>query len=103
MKKIIILAAIALSFTASASAQYRRDNAGMSDENRRERQGIRNGSITRGEAVRIEKEQRDYRRAVVNARSDGYVSPRERVNIRRQDRQVDRTIYRSRNNCNRRG
>lgn len=103
MKKILILAAVCFAFAASASAQFRTDRPGMRDENRRERQGIRNGSITRGEAIRIEKQQRDYRRAVVGARADGYVSPRERANIRRQDRQVDRTIFRTKRNCNRRG
>lgn len=103
MKKILTLTAVCFAFAISASAQFRTDKPGMRQENMRERQGIRNGSITRGEAIRIEKQQRDYRRAVVGARADGYVSARERVNIRRQDRQVDRTIFRTKHNCNRRG
>lgn len=102
MKKIIILTAVCFAFAATASAQFRKDRPGMRQENMRERQGIRNGSITRGEAMRIEKEQRDYRRAVVRAGADGHISPRERANIRRQDRQVDRTIFRTKHNCIRR-
>lgn len=102
MKKIIVLTAVCFAFAISASAQFRRDGAGLRDENRRERQGIRSGEITRGEAFRIEKQKRDYRRAIVGARADGRISPRERFNIKRQDRQVDRSIYRSKHNCIRR-
>ncbi|MBL7726230.1 MAG: hypothetical protein JNM68_01020 [Dinghuibacter sp.] len=102
MKKIIILTAVTCMLVVSASAQIGTDGPGLRDENRRERQGIRSGEITRGEAVRIQKEKRDYRRAVTRAAADGRISPRERVHIKRQDRQLDRTIFRSKHNCKRR-
>jgi hypothetical protein len=102
MKKIIILAAVSFMLTTTASAQIRKDGPGLRDENRRERQGIRSGEITRGEAFRIGKEKRDYRQAVSRASADGRITPRERVNIKRQDRQVDRSIFRSKHNCRKR-
>jgi hypothetical protein len=105
MKKIIVLTAVCFSIAVSASAQLgtRNDGPGLRDENRRERTGIRSGEITLGEAAKIGREKRQYRRAVAVAGADGRITPRERVNIKRQDRQLDRAIYRSKHNCNKRG
>lgn len=96
MKKTLfsILALVAL----AGSLQAQTEKSTLRDERIRTAHGIRSGAITRGEAALIKKQAKDVRRARRLAMADGKVSPRERVMIAHQDRQLDRTIRRSKHN-----
>jgi hypothetical protein len=97
-KKIILAVLLIAGITAGASAQtvYGQQR----NERNRIEQGVRNGSLTRGETRRLEREQRDIHRDIRNARRDGYMSPYERANIRREERYASRDIYRAKHNRN---
>ena len=96
-KKFILFVLLLTSIAAGASAQtiYGRERS----ENYRIQEGVRNGSIGRGEERRLDREQRyihqDIRRAHYN---DGYINPYERANIRREERFASRDIYRAKHN-----
>lgn len=60
--------------------------------------GIRKGSITPDEFMKLNQEMhriRDYR---MRALSDGYISPKERRKLNRMLNKADRHIYRANNN-----
>jgi len=97
MKKIILALVLLTGITAAASAQtiYGRER----NENYRIQQGVRDGSITRGEERGLDREQRYIRQDVRRARyNDGYINPYERANIRREERFASRDIYHARHN-----
>ena len=61
-------------------------------------QGVRRGELTRGEAWRLRAGQGQVRRMEQRAKSDGRVTPRERMRLdRAQDRQ-SRRIFRLKHN-----
>lgn len=81
-------------FTISASAQLNN----RTHSKARIAQGVRSGELTGRETVRLVREQREIRQDIRRAKSDGCISPRERINIRQDQRQASRHIYRARHN-----
>jgi len=65
---------------------------------RRIERGVRNGTITRGEYRRLEREQRHLRYARRRAWSDGYLTWRERERLLRVNRRFNRHIYWAKHN-----
>jgi cell division septum initiation protein DivIVA len=98
MNKRIILAVLLIAATAAgANAQAIRGKA--RDEHYRIAEGVRDGSLTRGETGRLAREQRDIHQDIRRARAnDGHIGPVERANIRREERQASRDIYRAKHN-----
>ena len=96
MKKSILLFAVLVALTVSAKAQT--EKRSLRDERRRIAQGIRSGQITKAEALVLRKQAKDVRRTKAIAKADGVVTPQERGAIARQDRQLDRTIRRTKHN-----
>jgi len=101
MKKSILLLAVLVALTVSAKAQT--EKRSLRDERRRIAQGIRSGQITKAEALVLRKQAKDVRRTKAIAKADGVVTPQERGAIARQDRQLDRTIRRTKHNKRTRG
>jgi hypothetical protein len=60
-------------------------------------QGVKSGELTRREAVRLEAQQAKIQHKKRVAKADGVVTPRERVDIRTDQRQANRTIRRNKN------
>lgn len=100
MKQAIYLMAI-LFVSFSLHAQTKED-LNFKGEKKRIHQGIASGEITRAEARHIRKEMRAVQYAKRNALRDGHITPKERVRIAKQDKQLDRAIYRSKHNNRRR-
>jgi F0F1-type ATP synthase membrane subunit b/b' len=97
MKRLvsIILSAvfvISLGIVATASTPY--INRREREEQRRIRQGVRNGELTRREAGRLEAEQARIRVAERFARADGTVTRRERYSLNRMLNHASRDIHR---------
>jgi hypothetical protein len=84
-----------------ASAQNR--PAVPLNQRARIRQGVQDGSLTRTEAQRLRRQEKQLRRQVVrNRRDGGGLTPRENRRIRANTRQNSRMIARLRNNGRRR-
>lgn len=99
MKKAILMLAIVFATASATNAQNGvREDANFKGEKARVAQGVRSGEITRGEAKVIKKQARDVQRAKCGARADGVVTKRERATIAKQDRQLDRTIRKTKHN-----
>jgi uncharacterized membrane protein YebE (DUF533 family) len=90
--KILFVAIIMLGFAASAAAQSARN------QHRRIAQGVRSGELTRAETRNLVRDQREIRRDVRAAKSDGVVTPGERREIRQDRRQASREICRKKHN-----
>jgi hypothetical protein len=96
-KKIILSVLLLAGIAAGANAQTIYGQA--RNEQYRINEGVRDGSLTRGETYRLEREQRDIHRDIRRAyRNDGYINPYERANIRREERLASRDIYRDKHN-----
>jgi len=95
MKNLVLSFAI---LTSVLSFAQQREDRNLRGERKRVAQGIKSGEIKPREAVAIEKQAQDVKQAKRYALADGKVTSRERANIARQDRQLDRTIYRTKHN-----
>src|SRR5215831_11724100 len=96
--KLLLAVVLLLGVSAAASAQTIGDRA----RNQRERiyDGRRNGDLTRGEEFRLNQEQRHIDNNLFRARRDGYINPRERRHILREERRASRRIYFYKHNRN---
>ncbi len=70
----------------------------LKNDNRRIRQGVRSGELTKSEVVKLKKEERDIRKDEKEARQDGVVTAAERKDIRSDKRKLSRDIYRKKHN-----
>ena len=94
--KLLLAVVLLLGVSAAASAQTIGDRA--RHERERIYDGRRNGDLTRGEEFRLNQEQRNIDHDLFRARRDGYISPRERRHILREERRANRRIYFYRHN-----
>ena len=98
MKKLLFSAlAFALlggTYTASAQTATPGITARQRAEQARIRQGVRSGELTRPEAARLRAREADIREDKREARADGVVTRDERQDIRKDERQTSRAIYR---------
>lgn len=102
MKRSRIAAVLAVSLCAVTSvsfadAQHRpRDpavNARQHHQRARIHQGVRSGELTRREAGRLAREQRDIRRLEREYKSDGVLTGAERRDLHREQNGASRDIY----------
>lgn len=91
MKRIIVgLMATALMAFGQGAIQQRAKN-----QHNRIQQGVRNGSLTKPEAARLRRQQREIRRDVRQDRRDGgRLTKLERKQAKREQNQASRRIYR---------
>ena len=106
MKRVVsILLAItfvvALGISASAQQTPSVDRREYRQQ-RRIRQGVRSGRLSRREAARLERQQARTRRLEARAKSDGVVTRRERARLQRRENRTSRHIYRQKHDRNRR-
>ena len=95
MKNLVLSFAI---LTSVLSFAQQREDRNLRGERKRIAQGIKSGEIKPREAVAIEKQARDVKQAKRAAAADGQITVKERAKIARQDKQLDRTIYRKKHN-----
>jgi hypothetical protein len=62
------------------------------------KQGVRSGELTKGETLRLEREQAKIQHDKKVAKSDEKVTPNERRQIRHKQRRASRDIYRLKHN-----
>ncbi len=68
------------------------------NQQRRIRQGVRSGELTKSEAIRLEKEQKEIQQEKKEAKADGVVTAEERKDIHQEQNQASRRIYRKKHN-----
>jgi methylthioribose-1-phosphate isomerase len=95
--KLFVVAAIMFSLgISSASAQVRQK---AQNQHQRIKQGVRSGELTKPEAINLAKDQREIRQDIRTAKNnDGVITPTERKEIRQDQRQASRKIYRKKHN-----
>lgn len=99
MKSKIVLA-IAIAFFASivdASAQTATPviKKTAREERARIKQGVESGELTKREARKLKAEQADIHQDIKAAKADGVVTPAERKDIKQDQRQASRRIYKN--------
>ena len=99
MKKTLfsLLAAcglLAVSTAAMAQTATPVINARQHNERARIRQGVASGELTRPEAARLRGREADIRQDKRAAKADGVVTRDERQDIRKDENQASRAIYR---------
>ena len=94
----ITTAGIAATTTAGTAIARRASSAVMRRNDRRIDNGTRDGSLTRGEANRLDHGQNRVDRYQAGARSDGRVSPYERGRIDQMQNNQSQRIYNARHN-----
>jgi uncharacterized membrane protein YebE (DUF533 family) len=98
MKKLVsvlLTIAFALSLSAVSMAQRTRViNKREYRQQKRIRQGVRSGSLTRREAAKLERQQAVTHAEEAAARADGKVTGRERRHIRHRELRTSRRVYR---------
>lgn len=95
MKNLVLSFAI---LTSVLSFAQQREDRNLKGERKRVAQGIKSGEIKPREAVIIEKQAQGVKQAKRAAVADGQITVKERAKIARQDKQLDRTIYRKKHN-----
>ena len=107
MKKtssILIAVVISLFVGLSAMAQTtpgtrtQHINRRQHEQQARIRQGVRSGELTRGEARRLERNERQIRQEERAARADGVVTREERREINKDLNKTNRRVYRAKHN-----
>jgi len=67
-------------------------------QQKRIKQGVRSGELTKREFLRLEREQYGIQQEKKEAKADDTVTKRERAHIRREQKQASRHIYRAKHN-----
>jgi hypothetical protein len=99
MKRTLLALTLIVASVGTANA-YGTSTPGIdgrqANQENRIRDGIRDGSLTRSEAGGLIQEQRRIQQLESRAKSDGYISARERNEIRRAQENASRHIYQER-------
>ena len=97
-----LIAAVALlATTHPASAQTATPGITARQQSQRARikQGVASGELTRPEAARLRTREADIRQDKRAAKSDGIVTRDERQDIRKDEKQASRAIYRQKHDA----
>ena len=79
----------------SASAQVRKRER---NQDARIAQGVKSGELTKAETKNLVNKEKDVRQDVKEAKADGVVTPTEKKEIRKDQNQASRAIYRKKHN-----
>jgi hypothetical protein len=99
-KTMMILSVLTALILLAGSVTWAHGPAGQRQRRQSERisGGVRTGKITKGESIRLNREQRRIRQAFRHAWRDGCMSPRERRHINRLQAKAGRHIYLAKHN-----
>lgn len=96
--KAKILAAIAIVMAFSISSADAQVVKRAKVQHQRIRQGVRSGELTKAEAINLRNGQKEIRQDVKEAKADGTISKDERKDIRQDQNQESRKIFRKKHN-----
>jgi hypothetical protein len=93
-----IVAVIGFSSIGYAQTKTRRVDRREQNQQKRVADGLKDGSITSGEAARIERGEAKIQRDEAKAKSDGVVTAREKAKLNRELNHTSREIRRDKHN-----
>ncbi|HYV04974.1 MAG TPA: hypothetical protein VFB82_10325 [Blastocatellia bacterium] len=101
---ILVSGAFALSLGVLAIAQTQTPSINNREHRQQKRikQGVNNGSLTKKEAARMEKQQAKTHRIEAKAKSDGKVTAKERARIQARENKTSRHIYKQKHDAQKR-
>lgn len=92
MKTRFIIAFVAL-LSVSAISATAQNNRGLQDERQRIHQGVQSGQLTHREAARLNAQKAQLRNEAIRYKAnDGRIGPRERADLRRDNKRLNRNI-----------
>lgn len=98
MKKILLLSLIVTLFAFNADAQRGPERFKRGHVNK----AFHDGKLTRGEKMKLHKNDRDYNRAKRMALRDGKLTPREKQKLYKMRKQDRKETYRFKHNARKR-
>lgn len=96
--KILMLAFCLFAITLTTQAQIAQPAPVKIKKKKYVQNGIKKGTITKAEAVRIKKDHKTVAVAKRRAKADGIVTPKERLVIRKKQHNANHTVFRAANN-----
>ncbi len=93
--KLIFTAIVMTAAISNSNAQVVKRGL---NQHHRIQQGVRSGELTRAEAANLRNGQKEIRQDVREAKADGVVTPLEKKEIRQDQRQESRKIFRKKHN-----
>src|SRR5215831_6549968 len=93
-----IVAVIGFSSIGYAQTKTRRIDRREQNQQKRVANGLKDGSLSSGEAAKIERDETKIRQDEAKAKSDGVVTSGERKKLTRELNQTSREIHRDRDN-----
>ncbi len=96
--KILMLGFFLFAITFTMQAQIAQPAPVKIKKKKYVQNGIKKGTITKAEAVKIKKDKRTITVAKKRAKADGVVTPKERLVIRKKQQKANHTIFRAANN-----
>ena len=95
--KFFAAVAVALALCiGSANAQIKKTEI---NQDKRIAQGVKSGELTKAETVNLVQQEKGIHQEVKTAKSDGVITGAERKDIKQDQRQTSRAIYRKKHNC----
>jgi Ni/Co efflux regulator RcnB len=96
---VVVAGASAASMAQTATPRV---NTRERHQQRRIRQGVRSGELTKREAAKLEHQQAKTEAAEAAAKADGRVTSKERRHLRNRTRHTNRSIYRQKHDAQKR-
>ena len=96
-----LLAAAGASSAQTASAPTPSVEQRLADQERRIGAGLKDGSLTAGEAARLQREESSLNREWARDKADGVITPQEQTRVSRDLNRVSRDIYTERHDAQR--
>lgn len=85
-------------FATAQSTNTPRFDKRQQNQQKRIDEGVKNGSLTQKEQIRLEKEQQHLQKREDRVKADGNVTKKERVGMQRAENRVSEDIYRKKHN-----
>ena len=102
MKTRFLIAIVTL-LSVSAFDASAQKNRNLSDESQRIHQGVKSGELTASEAARLNTQKAHLRNESIRYKTnDGCIRPRERADLRRDKKRLDKNIFRQKHDRQRR-
>lgn len=102
LKSTLIAALVAVPVIAAAGTRDPGVNHRQHNQQSRIQQGVKSGELTRGEAHRLQAEQRHIRHEERMYKSDGHLTGAERADLHRDQNRASRDIYRQKHDAQQR-
>lgn len=98
--KLVIIGMFLIGFTFTTQAQTTKKKVVKTQikQQKRIKHGVKNGELTKGETIRLKKQQANIQRAKRKAAADGVVTRKEKAVIKSKQKKASKNIARKKHN-----